>query len=132
MMEWENEPLYYVKHRRVFKRPITRCGEKSTFITIGFPVCDAHDAVGEEGAKAIAELMNRGDMAYTLYQALMGLTGYVMANYKNCREWNQGGSMVVMQAIKWLEVCKRIDEEESSEAGGQVGGGTEGAISDPT
>ena len=39
-----------------------------TNISIGFPVCIMHDAVGDAAAAAVAELMNRGDQLAKLTQ----------------------------------------------------------------
>ncbi len=59
------EPLYYAKDGVVWKRPIEERddGLKMTVITIGFPICTMHEAVGAEAAETVAQLMNAGDGA---------------------------------------------------------------------
>jgi len=56
------EPLYYVSESEplvVRKRPVTQKNpDGSQTISIGFPVCTAHEAVGPEGAKVIAAMLN--------------------------------------------------------------------------
>lgn len=55
---------YYAKDGMVWKHPIhTKHADGSTGITIGFPVCEMHDAVGADSAEIVAQLMNAGDAA---------------------------------------------------------------------
>lgn len=54
------QPLYYAEGRNIHKRPIEKKVEGGTRITIGFRAAVATDEVGEEGAQAIAGLMNQG------------------------------------------------------------------------
>jgi hypothetical protein len=51
---------YYAKDGVVWKAPIAHRNVGSTSISIGFPVCKMHDAVGPEAAEAVAALMNLG------------------------------------------------------------------------
>lgn len=61
---------YYAKNGRVWKAAIREAGPNGdTKITMGFPVCVIHDAA--EGQEAsVAALMNRGDIADELVDAL--------------------------------------------------------------
>lgn len=66
-----NKPLYYAKDGMVWKSPVTtHNGDGSMSITIGFPVCKMHEAVGEDAAEAVAELMTRGDAAPDLLETI--------------------------------------------------------------
>ena len=53
-------PLYYSKGRTIFRRPISTpregAGEK---ISMGFPACVATEMVGEEGADALVQMLNK-------------------------------------------------------------------------
>lgn len=44
------------------KLPVETKVDGGTHIEIGFPVCEATEYLDEEGAKAVARLMNRGDV----------------------------------------------------------------------
>lgn len=58
------EPPYYAKDGRVWKRPIhTKQPDGSTNISLGFPVCEMSDAVGDDAADTVAALMNAGHAA---------------------------------------------------------------------
>lgn len=62
---------YYANTDRVLKKPIhTNHNDGSTSITVGFPICIMHDAVGTEGGAIVAELMNRGDHFDDMLKAL--------------------------------------------------------------
>ncbi len=61
---------YYAKDGKVWKSAIRKAGPNGgTKITMGFPVCVMHEAAeGQEAA--VAGLMNRGDIADELLEAL--------------------------------------------------------------
>ncbi len=66
-----DKPLYYAKDGMVWKSPVTtHNAHGSMSITIGFPVCKMHEAVGEDAAGSVAELMTRGDAAPDLVQVI--------------------------------------------------------------
>jgi hypothetical protein len=70
MTSQASEPTYYARDGRVFKSPVSRKhADGSTGITIGFPVCDMHDAAGDEAAPVVAQLMNRGETLPDLLEA---------------------------------------------------------------
>lgn len=52
---------YYAKDGFVWKRPVEKKVSGGTQITIGFPVCKMHDAVGDDAAETVAQLMNLGE-----------------------------------------------------------------------
>ena len=54
---------YYAKDGMVWKHPLETKVEGGSRITIGFPVCKMHDAVGDKAAASVAELMNLGHQA---------------------------------------------------------------------
>lgn len=55
---------YYAKHGMVWKRPERRRKpDGGTAISLGFPVCKMHEAVGDEAAETVAALMNAGAAA---------------------------------------------------------------------
>lgn len=57
----DTQTPYYAKDGMVWKHPIETMKLDGTLsITIGFPVCKMHDAVGEDAAEAVAQLMNIG------------------------------------------------------------------------
>jgi hypothetical protein len=63
MTSQASEPTYYARDGRVFKSPVSRKhADGSTGITLGFPICDMHDAAGDEAAPVLALLMNRGEV----------------------------------------------------------------------
>ncbi|PWC96918.1 hypothetical protein [Azospirillum sp. TSO5] len=64
------KPLYYAEGRNIHKRPIEEKTDTGTSITLGFRCAVADRIVGEEGAQTIAELMNRGEAAPSLLEAL--------------------------------------------------------------
>lgn len=65
-----SEPLYYAEGRNIHKRPIEKkAANGERLIALGFRCATADENVGEEGAQAIAELMNLGD-ADTIAKAL--------------------------------------------------------------
>lgn len=68
-----SEQPYYAKHGKVWKSAIREPGPNGgTKITMGFPVCIMHDAA--EGQEvAVAALMNRGDIADELVEALKAI-----------------------------------------------------------
>lgn len=58
------DPLYYAEGRTVFKRPVSQQkADGSTTTSLGFPVCEASEWVGDEGASAIAALLTAGETA---------------------------------------------------------------------
>lgn len=58
------QPTYYARDGVVRKSPIrVEKPEGGAVITIGFPVCTMHPAVGESGAETVAALMNAGEAA---------------------------------------------------------------------
>lgn len=56
----DGAPLYYAEGGVVWKRPIRTKTDHGHSITIGFPVCEMHDAAGAAAAVSVAALMNRG------------------------------------------------------------------------
>jgi hypothetical protein len=69
---------YYAKDGLVWKHPIVKENKGGgTTITIGFPICEPHDAVGVEAAETIAALMNLGDAAPAMQAALISARPYV-------------------------------------------------------
>lgn len=57
---------YYAKDGMVWKHPVyTKRDDGTTTITIGFPVCRMHDAVGDDAAETVAQLMNAGASTLT-------------------------------------------------------------------
>jgi hypothetical protein len=77
-----SEHPYYAKDGKVWKAAIREPGPNGgTKITMGFPVCVMHDAAeGQEAA--VAGLMNRGDIADELLEALKAITSAFGAAYK--------------------------------------------------
>lgn len=69
----EGEPVYYARGGKVWKSPVRRRKEGGSSIQLGFPVCTMTEAAGEENAAVVAELMNRGDVADDLLEALKAL-----------------------------------------------------------
>jgi urease gamma subunit len=59
-MSKDTDPLYYAKGGTVYKRPVYKRNDNGTHINLGFPVCVMHDAVGQEAAETVADLMNAG------------------------------------------------------------------------
>lgn len=58
------QPTYYARDGVVRKSPVrVEKPEGGAVITIGFPVCSMHPAVGAEGAETVAALMNAGEAA---------------------------------------------------------------------
>lgn len=59
-MNTECRGRFYVKGFEVWKQPIQRKHETGGgfTVTIGFPVCTVHEAVGLQGALAIAAALN--------------------------------------------------------------------------
>lgn len=52
---------YFAKDGMVWKHPLHRHNDNgTTTISIGFPICKMHEAVGDEAAEQVAELMNLG------------------------------------------------------------------------
>jgi hypothetical protein len=54
---------YYAKNGKVWKHAISRKVNGGQSITMGFPVCVMHDAVREDAAQTVADLMNAGHVA---------------------------------------------------------------------
>lgn len=52
------KPLYYVKDRVVWKRPIGTRTRTGMSYTLGFPVCELCDGVTDDVASAIAAALN--------------------------------------------------------------------------
>lgn len=84
---------YYAKDGQVWKRGTSEpnpAGGK--IITVGFPVLTMHDAAGAEAAATVAELMNRGQHAEALRDALqlasdhLDYCGYGDAWERECAE----------------------------------------------
>ena len=51
---------YYAKEMKVWRKPKhTKNGDGSTSISMGFYVCKVSNSIGYEGAKAIAESLNK-------------------------------------------------------------------------
>ncbi|OJU05888.1 MAG: hypothetical protein BGN83_14700 [Rhizobium sp. 63-7] len=57
------DKLYYAKGMEVWKSPIRTKIEGGESVTLGFHACTASEAVGEEGATAIAALLCLGEEA---------------------------------------------------------------------
>jgi hypothetical protein len=58
----DNDGSYYADGRTVFRNPVATVnpsGGKN--ITLGFPVCNLHDACPDEGAAIIAQCLNAHD-----------------------------------------------------------------------
>ena len=59
-----NETPYYAKDGKVWKRSVeTKHDDGSSSFTLEFPICEASELVGENGAASIAGLMNLGEEA---------------------------------------------------------------------
>ena len=59
-----SETPYYAKDGKVWKRSVeTKHDDGSSSFTLEFPICEATELVGEDGAVSIAGLMNLGDEA---------------------------------------------------------------------
>lgn len=66
----EKQPTYYAKDGVVFKSPVERKRPDGGMnITIGFPVCTMHEAVGDDAAETVAQLMNAGEAALGISQS---------------------------------------------------------------
>lgn len=61
---------YYAKNGMVWKAPTEQKTEHGSKISLGFPICKMHEAVGDEAASTVAELMNNGEHATGLVEAL--------------------------------------------------------------
>jgi hypothetical protein len=60
----KTEKPYYAKDGMVWKHPeTTHHADGSMSMTIGFPVCEMHEAVGKDAAETVAALMNAGHQA---------------------------------------------------------------------
>ena len=58
------KPIYEAKGMEIWKLPIERqTGPGKRSITLGFLVCTASQEIGEEGAKAVAALLNLAEQA---------------------------------------------------------------------
>lgn len=65
------EPVYSAKGAVIHKAPVhTRNDDGSTNITLGFPVCEVSDWVGEDQASTVAELLCRGERYDELESAI--------------------------------------------------------------
>lgn len=65
---------YYAKDGVVWKHPVhKKNNDGTTTITVGFPVCEMHDAVGADAAETVAELMNLGDASPDLLTRLKAI-----------------------------------------------------------
>ncbi len=58
-MPEKSQPKFYAVGKRVFKSPVYTKTPGGQSISMGFPVCDIHDAVedGEKAATAIAKIL---------------------------------------------------------------------------
>jgi len=55
---------YYAKNGAVWKKPIeTLHPDGGRSISMGFPICTMHEAVGDDAAKDVAALMNAGHLS---------------------------------------------------------------------
>jgi|SRR6201996_6141841 len=61
---------YYAKNGTVWKAPTEKKTENGSKISLGFPICKMHDAVGDEAADTVAELLNCGEQATAFVEAL--------------------------------------------------------------
>lgn len=63
-MQPDNRQPYYAKDGMVWKHPVsTENDDGSCSISLGFPICTMHEAVGAEAAEKVAALMNAGHNA---------------------------------------------------------------------
>lgn len=66
----KDDGSYYGKDGMVWKSPVRKNKEGGGYsISIGFPICKMHDAVGEDAAASVAALMNLGDCCVELATA---------------------------------------------------------------
>ena len=81
---------YYAKDGKVWKAAIRKAGPNGgTSITMGFPVCTMHDVA--EGQEAlVAALMNRGDIADELLEALKAAREKMRIELGGAREYVGG------------------------------------------
>jgi hypothetical protein len=85
------EPAYYANGATIHKAPVrTRNQNGSTNISLGFPVCELTDWVGEEQAETVAELLCRGERYDELVKALTGLLERYtsLVNCGDCGNWD--------------------------------------------
>ncbi|WP_349506974.1 hypothetical protein [Agrobacterium pusense] len=57
------------------KKPVQTKTETGTLFEVGFPVCEVTEYLDEDGAKAVAALMNRGDVLPYVLAALREIAG---------------------------------------------------------
>jgi hypothetical protein len=65
---------YYAKDGKVWKAPHATKTDTGRSISMGFPVCTMHEAVGAEAAETVAALMNAGvkALAQAAYEEIVG------------------------------------------------------------
>lgn len=94
---------YYAEAGMVWKHPVSKRAEGGGMtISIGFPVCSMHEAVGDEAAAKVATLMNLGDAAEELIAALEDIL-----NYTGGAEGPLSDDYVVDRAKAAVEKAKR-------------------------
>jgi hypothetical protein len=65
------EPAYSATGTMIHKAPVhTKLAEGGTSISLGFPVCEVTEWVGEEQASTVADLLCRGEQVDALREAL--------------------------------------------------------------
>lgn len=69
------EPAYKAEGAIIFKASVhTKNADGSTSISVGFPVCEVTDWIGEDQATTVAELLCRGERYDALADALNKLS----------------------------------------------------------
>lgn len=96
-----SEQPYYAKHGKVWKSAIRELGANGgTRITMDFPVCAMHDAAAGQEV-LVATLMNRGDIADELVEALKALIQAVAteADASHSISGNMGARLTDARAV---------------------------------
>ena len=64
MQPHDTKTPYYAKNGMVWKHPLeTLKDDGGKTISLGFPICKMHEAVGDDAAEQVANLMNLGHQA---------------------------------------------------------------------
>lgn len=76
------------------KKPVQTKTETGTSFEIGFPACEVTEYLDEDGAKAVAGLMNRGDVLPEVIEALKELLeAYSKPDERLCCDGRDCGCM---------------------------------------
>lgn len=59
----ESQKTYFAKGLTVHKSPVSEAVNGGKRISVGFPVCTVSEYIGEEGATAVAEMLNLAELS---------------------------------------------------------------------